>query len=148
MLPLVELTARDVPHIVRDLRAQGLADERRIALAGISMGAFVVYRAIVLVQNIRAAVAVLGSPEWPEGISPHWRPEAFRSTALLTITAENDANVPPAPARTFHVSLDRDSQRTAPSEYLEIAGAEHLMSEDDWRVAMGATITWLQRHNL
>lgn len=94
MLPLAELTARDVPGVVQYLRDHHGADERRIALAGISMGAFVVYRAVTIVQEIRAAVALLGSPEWPEGISPHWKPEAFRHTAMLSILAEQDVNVP------------------------------------------------------
>jgi uncharacterized protein len=146
MLPLVELTARDVPLIVRRLVDGGLADERRIGLAGISMGAFVVYRAITLVQGIRAAVALLGSPEWPEGISPHWRIDAFRDTALLSITAQRDTNVSAAGARAFHAVLARDRSR-APSSYVEIPDAEHLMNESQWRLAMDVTIDWLQRHN-
>ena len=99
MLPLAELTARDVPLVVRTLVEEGLTDERRVAVAGISMGAYVVYRAVAIVQGIRAAVALLGSPEWPEGISPHWDPAAFRSTALLSITAVARSNVPPDAAR-------------------------------------------------
>ena len=147
MLPLVELTARDVPAVVAALREEGLADERRIALAGMSMGAFVVYRAITLVQGIRAAVALLGSPEWPEGISPHWHADTFRDTALLSITAQRDTNVPPEGARAFHAILDTDHSR-APCGYLEIPEAGHLMSESQWRVAMDATVDWLRRHNL
>lgn len=148
MLPLVELTARDVPLVVKRLCDEGLADERRIALVGISMGAFVVYRAIALVQGIRAAVALLGSPEWPEGVSPHRSPEAFRYTALLSITAEKDTNVPSAGARRFHAALERDSSRIAPAEHLKIRDAEHLMSESQWRDAMEATVDWLRRHNV
>jgi len=148
MLPLVELTARDVPAVVRRMCEDGLADERRIALAGISMGAFVVYRAITLVQGIRAAVALLGSPEWPEGISPHLRPEAFRDTALLSVTAERDSNVPPDGARRFHALLERDGERRAPARYVEIPDAEHLMTEPQWRTAMDSTVDWLRRHNL
>jgi uncharacterized protein len=144
MLPLVELTARDVPAIVKTLVERGVADERRIALAGISMGAFVVYRAITVVQGIRAAVAILGSPVWPEGISPHWTPEAFRDTALLSITAERDTNVPADDARRFHEALTRDAGRTAPAAYLEIPGAQHLLSPEDWEVAMGETVKWLR----
>ena len=148
MLPLIELTARDVPGVVRGLREAGLADERRIALVGISMEAFVVYRALALVQGIRAAVALLGSPEWPEGISPHWRLEVLRDTALLSVTAERDSNVPPDGARRFHARLEGDNERRAPARYLEIAGAEHLMTEPQWRMAMDATVAWLRRHNL
>ena len=147
MLPLAELTARDVPLVVRALVEQGLADERRVALAGISMGAYVVYRAVALVQGIRAAVALLGSPEWPEGISPHWEPAGFRQTAILSITAERDVNVPPDGARAFHDVLDDDPARTAPALYLELPGASHLLSEEHWRRAMTETVSWLRLFN-
>ena len=147
MLPLAELTARDVPGVVRHLRDAGLTDERRVALAGISMGAFVVYRAVTIVQGIRAAVALLGSPEWPEGISPHWTPEAFRHTAMLSITGERDVNVPPDEARRFHARLDRDAEREAPARYLELSGAEHLMAAESWEIAMRETVDWLRRFN-
>ena len=145
MLPLAELTARDVPLVVRSLVGQGLTDERRVALAGISMGAYVVYRAAAIVQGIRAAVALLGSPAWPEGISPHWDPAAFRHTALLSITAERDVNVPPDAARAFHDVLDADANRTAPARYLELRGASHLMNESDWARAMSETLAWLRQ---
>lgn len=147
MLPLAELTARDVPLVVRTLADEGLADERRIALAGISMGAYVVYRAVGIVQGIRAAVALLGSPEWPEGISPHWDPAAFRQTAILSITAERDVNVPPGGARDFHHVLDEDRDRAAPARYLELPGATHLMNDADWTRAMTETVAWLRRFN-
>lgn len=147
MLPLVELTARDIPAVVRFLTEQGIADERRIALAGISMGAFVVYRAVTIVQGIRAAVALLGSPEWPEGISPDSHPEAFRQTAVLSITAERDVNVPPQPARRFHATLARDADRSVPTRYVELTGAEHLLSPAHWTTAMTETLDWLRRFN-
>jgi dipeptidyl aminopeptidase/acylaminoacyl peptidase len=147
MLPLAELTARDVPLVVRTLVEEGLTDERRVALAGISMGAYVVYRAVAIVQGIRAAIALLGSPDWPEGISPHSDPAAFRSTALLSITAERDVNVPPDAARAFHDMLDEDGERTAPARYLELSGASHLMSEGDWARAITETVAWLRRYN-
>jgi dienelactone hydrolase len=147
MLPLAELTARDVPLAVRTLVEQGMADERRISLAGVSMGAYVVYRAVAIVQGIRAAVALLGSPEWPEGISPHWEPEAFRQTAILSITAERDVNVPPDGARAFHDVLDDDPERTVPARYIELPGAPHLLDDADWMRAMTETVAWLRRFN-
>ena len=147
MLPLAELTARDVPLVVRTLVEQGLTDEGRVALAGISMGAYVVYRTVAIVQGIRAAVALLGSPEWPEGISPHWEPAAFRQTALLSITAENDVNVPPDAARAFHEVLDADVERTAPARYIELRGASHLLNERDWDRASEEAVSWLRRFN-
>lgn len=141
-------TADEVPWLVRSLVGDGLADASRVAIAGISMGAFIVYRALVVASSIRAAVAILGSPEWPVPDSPHTHLDAFRRTALLSITAENDVNVPPDAARALHRRLTDEHPGSKPSRYVELAGGQHLMSAGHWHVAMEETLQWLTRHNL
>ena len=143
MLGLVEETAREVPSIVCALAAEGLADGDRVALVGISMGGYLVYRALMEEPAPRAAVAILGSPEWPDGDSPHRHLDAFRRVALLSITAENDENVPPAAARELHRTLG-EGERT---RYVELPGAVHLMGEPDWERTMDETLRWLALHN-
>lgn len=142
MLGLVEETAREVPGIVTALVDEGLADARRVALVGISMGGYVVYRALLEDPPVRAAVAILGSREWPRADSPHHRLDAFRRVALLSITAENDENVPPGPARELHRGLG-ESER---ARYVELAGAVHLMGEEDWERTMDEMLRWLALH--
>ncbi|HEX8452941.1 MAG TPA: alpha/beta fold hydrolase [Longimicrobium sp.] len=142
MLGLVEETAREVPGIVRALVEEGLADAERVALVGISMGGYVVYRALLEETPVRAAVAILGSPEWPRPDSPHHRLDAFRGVALLSITAENDENVPPGPARELHRRLG-ESER---ARYVELPGAVHLMGESDWERTMEEMLRWLALH--
>jgi alpha-beta hydrolase superfamily lysophospholipase len=142
MLGLVEETAREVPGIVRALVDDGLADPERVALVGISMGGYLVYRALLEESPLRAAVAILGSPEWPRAESPHHRLDAFRRIALLSIAAENDDNVPPGPARARHRRLG-ESER---ARYVELAGAVHLMGEADWERTMDETLRWLALH--
>jgi hypothetical protein len=142
MLGLVEETAREVPGIVRALVDEGLADAERVALVGISMGGYVVYRALLEEPPVRAAVAILGSPEWPRPDSPHHGLEAFRRVALLSITAENDDNVPPGPARELHRRLG-ESER---ARYVELPGAVHLMGEEDWERTMEEMLRWLALH--
>jgi len=121
---------------------EGLADVRRVALVGISMGGYVVYRALLEEPPVRAAVAILGSPEWPRPDSPHHRLDAFRRVALLSITAENDDNVPPGPARELHRGLG-ESER---ARYVELPGAVHLMGEEDWERTMEEMLRWLALH--
>ena len=142
MLGLVEETAREVPSIVRALVEEGLADAERVAVVGISMGGYVVYRALLEEPPVRAAVAILGSPEWPSPDSPHHRLDAFRRVALLSITAENDENVPPGPARELHRRLG-ESER---ARYVELPGAVHLMGEADWERTMEEMLRWLVLH--
>lgn len=143
MLGLVEQTAREVPAIVRALVDDGLADAERVSAVGISMGGYLLYRAVLEEPSLRAAVAILGSPEWPEGDSPHRHLDAFRRIALLSITAEHDENVPPGPARELHRRLG-ESDRT---RYVELPGAVHLMCAADWERTMDETLRWLAIHN-
>jgi dienelactone hydrolase len=143
MLGLVEETAREVPGIVRALVQDGLVDAGRVAAVGISMGGYLLYRSVITTPSLRAAVAILGSPEWPEGDSPHQHLDALRRVALLTITAENDENVPPGPARELHRRLGESDR----ARYVELPGAVHLMCEADWKRTMDETLRWLVLHN-
>ena len=145
MVELATRTADEVPAIVRALADEGLADAERVGLAGVSMGGYVVYKAVLVEPSIRAAVAILGSPEWPEGDSPHRHLDEFHDTALLSITAERDENVPPAAARGLHRRLATEHPDAA-QRYMELAGAVHLMSEQHWNRAMDETLRWLTRH--
>ena len=142
MLGLVEETAREVPGIVRALVDEGLADAGQIALVGISMGGYLLYRAVLEEPPPKAAVAILGCPEWPEGDSPHHHVDAFRRVALLSITAERDENVQPGPARELHRRLGESDR----ARYVELPGAVHLMGEDDWEKVMDEMLRWLARH--
>ena len=145
MLTLARETAAEVPGIVAALAAEGLADPARVSMAGVSMGGFLVYLAAPLVPGLRAAVAMLGSPEWPAHDSAHLRPDAFHDVALLSITAERDVNVPPEPARRFHDALAGSHPRPERARHVELPDAEHLMREEQWRAMMDAMMEWLRR---
>lgn len=135
-------TAREVPRIIDVLTGTGLADPDRVSLAGISMGAFVVYRALVECREINKAVAILGAPRWPFPHSPHDQIDAFCATELLSITAEHDENVPPAAARELHLALE--TRCPTRHRYVELRGAVHLMNEADWNQTMQETLGWLR----
>lgn len=147
MIELAEQTASEVPGIVRTLARDRRADAERVAVAGVSMGGYVVYRAAVVERSLRAAVAILGSPEWPHGGSPHHRLDALRRIALLSITAERDQSVPPAAARELHRRLGQAAQSEGRDRYVELAGAEHLVNAQQWATIMDETVRWLVRHN-
>ena len=146
VLELAPQTADDVPAIIDTLVQEGLADPDRIAVAGISMGAYVVYHAVVVEPRIRSAVAILGSPEWPQGDSPHRHLDALARTALLSITAEQDVNVPPAAARALHRTLAAQFP-AARQRYVELPGEPHLMGPEAWETTMDEMLRWLGDHN-
>jgi uncharacterized protein len=141
-------TARELPHIIGTLVDEGRADPSRIAGVGISMGGYLLYRALVLTPAIGTAVALLGSPEWPHPDSPHLHLDAFRRPALLSIVGERDINVPPAAARRLHVCLDEADPASERHRCVVLPGAEHLMSAGDWHATVTLTLSWLRRHDL
>lgn len=143
---LVGRTAAEVPALIDALVARGTSDGARIAIAGVSMGACVVYGAIPLDRRIRAAVALMGSPERisPEGAAA--AVDHFYPTALLSITAERDSIVPPAAARALHLGLaPRYAGAADRLSYVTIPGAPHFMRAEDWERAVGDTCAWLCR---
>ncbi len=151
MLALAGATADELPALVRALGGAGLGDPARVGLVGVSMGGYLAYRAAGRVPGLRAVVAVLGSPEWgrpgaPDPESPHRHLEAFREVALLSVTAERDASVPPDAARRLHAALAAAGAPPDRARYVELPGAEHLMAAADWARAMAEARAWLRAH--
>jgi uncharacterized protein len=146
-LELVAETADEVPEVVDDLVRRGWARPDRVGVVGVSMGGFVAYGAALRERRISAAVAITASPEWgarPD--SPHLRPEAFPPVALLSITAGNDARVPPAAARQLHGALARRyGGMPERLRYFEHPGAGHWMTRAAWELTALETVGWLDR---
>lgn len=130
MLEIADATAAEVPGLVRSLLGEGYES---VSIAGVSMGGYIVYRALLLEPSIHSAVAMLGSPE---GLGF----AAFAGRRLLSITAECDENVPPAAARSLHHFLGNSS-----TSYLELAGVGHLLDAESWERAIDATAAWIGR---
>lgn len=147
-LTVVRETMQEAPRIIDALLAHGWAEPEGIGIAGLSMGAYVAYAAIVADARIRAATPILGSPEWrlPWPESPHLFADRFFPVALLSQTAGEDTFVPPGAARTFHQRLE-PYYASAPERlhYIEYAGVDHGMSDDAWRTVVQNMVTWFQR---
>lgn len=146
MLEVIERTLEELPSVIEELVAVYGADRTRVSIVGVSMGAYLVYRAIALGAPVCAAVALLGSPEWPTDVSPHHSIAAFRRVALMSITAEHDEYVPTEPARRLHAALVTYYGDTVRQRYLELRDARHLTSAVHWHQAMTETVAWLETH--
>ena len=138
LFQLIEETVAELPSVFDELPRSGLDSDGRIAVAGVSFGAFITYRAVIREPRLRAAVALLGEP--PESIEGLW------PTALLSITAGNDTNVPPQKASVFHERLE-PRYATAPERlrYVELPDEQHLVSAVAWERAMRETVGWVLR---
>jgi dienelactone hydrolase len=121
-LQLIDNTVAEVPSIIDDLLARGWARADRVGVGGRSLGGNVAYASVLADSRVRAAVSVVGSPEWtlPRAHSPHHFPDRFFPAAVLSLAAEFDEYVPAGPIRDFHAKLqtwyEREPER---SQYLE-----------------------------
>ena len=132
------------PDLIDLLVGRGSSDPARIAVAGVSMGACMVYAAVADEPRISVAVAMLGSPERPLSDAGRRPGERFFPTALLSITAGQDAVVPPDAARALHQRLE-SCYRARPERlsYCEIPGASHFLQPEEWDGAVARASAWL-----
>jgi uncharacterized protein len=144
---LVAETVAEVPEILDILCGAGLADEARIGAAGVSMGGMITYGAITTDSRIRAAVALLATPEWPHPASPHLKSDRFFPTALFSLTAGRDETVSPASARALHLELEQRYRRHPERlRYVEIEDSLHMMTPEDWVWSIRESVGWLSRY--
>ncbi len=146
MLDVVDATVLELPAVIDALVSDFGVDRTRVSMVGISMGAFLVYRAITISVPLKAAVALLGSPEWPGETSAHGRLDRFRHTALLSVTAEHDVSVPPPAVHRLHDALTAKQVGDAPQRHHVLQGAGHLTNAMQWGEAMTETMAWLDAH--
>jgi hypothetical protein len=137
-----DVTTDELDALVADFRV----DRARVSMVGISMGAFLAYRAIVGDVPLRSVVALLGSPEWPGVTSAHRSLSAFRDVALLSITAEHDVSVPPAAVHRLHDALAVRPDDATPRHHHVLRGSGHLTTAAQWAEAMTETVAWLERY--
>jgi pimeloyl-ACP methyl ester carboxylesterase len=133
LFQLVNESVQEIPSIIDALGVD------RIALCGISFGGYIAYRGAVCDPRIAAVVTLLGSPD------PSLADEFF-PRALLSMTAQNDVNVPPDAARAFHRTLE-PHYASAPERlaYHEYRDATHFLPEGAWNDALERTIAWVLR---
>lgn len=135
LFQLVDESVAEIPRIIDALGAT------KVALCGVSFGAYIAYRAAARDPRITTCVALLGSPDANDA-------GAMFPTALLSITAECDTNVPPDAARAFHAALE-PRYASAPERLAarELPGARHLVSAEEWDSMIDATVEWVLRWN-
>lgn len=146
-IELVSQTAHEVPHILDALLNLSLVDDVRVAMMGVSFGAYITYLTVLEEKRIVAAIPLLGNPEWPQHPnSPHLRPEEFYPVALLSQTAGLDTSVPPLSARNLHENL-RPHYSITPERlrYVEYRYSGHFMREEDWNTAWRISMDWLKK---
>lgn len=150
-LLLVELVleaAAEVPGLLAQLLADGHPE---VAIAGISMGAYIALAAGVGEPRLAAVVSILGSPEWAPALAardPMHLRERLVPRPLLLLNGGRDTNVPPGPARRLAAALRPSYAAAGVPERLvhrEYPDSGHFMREPDWNDLWATTIAFLTR---
>ncbi len=144
---VVRESAAEVPYLIDTLNK--MYTIKSFGIAGISMGGFITYAAILQERRLQAAVSILGSPHWEgdEAHSPESHLEKFSSIHLLSMNAGKDEMVPPHFARDFQAALKEYytdyEQRFA---YVEYSNSGHFIDDEDWIDCWGKTLRWFEEH--
>ena len=149
LFEVVEQTTAEIPRLVDGLAREGLCEAGRLGIAGVSMGGYITFGAVLAERRFSAAVSLVGSPRWRPCAerSPHLYPERFAPVALLIQTAGKDASVPPEQARDFHARLVPHYRRFPERlRYEELPDAVHMMSAAQWQQMTTNTVDWLRRY--
>jgi uncharacterized protein len=97
---------------------------------------------------LRAAVSVVGSPEWtlPRPHSPHHHPDRFFPAAVLSLAAEFDEHCPPGPIKAFYAALEpRYAAEPARIRYVEYPGVGHFLTPGLDEATRREMVAWFQR---
>lgn len=144
----VRKTAGALPAMIDDLAARRGTGGGGIGVAGISMGGYIAYEAVLADRRIKAAVPIIGSPEWKAAAEkcPARRPERFYPAAVLSQTAGRDTVVPPDAARRLHERLaGYYAKEPGRQSYIEYPESEHFMRPEDWDALWKRTVEWFLR---
>lgn len=145
LLRLLREARVEIPALVDHAQALGHA---RVAIAGVSFGAFIALAAGVVEPRLAAIVSVLGTPDWtprdgviPDDLraavaeSPLLYPHAFPPRPLLLLNGALDDNVRPGPARELAAKLRPLYASRGASDLLvhhEYPDAHHWPNDADW----------------
>jgi len=156
VMKLVSEAMKEIPAIV-EYCIQHLSGN--VGIVGISLGGFITYGAAVVEPRIKAAVPILGSPDWSPKhgpASPEMQtlmehaavrfPERFPPCAVFAANAGKDIFVPPQASREF-VSVLKNHYSAYPERlnYIEYSHSEHRMREEDWNDLWQRIVAWFHR---
>ena len=145
----IQSTANEVPLLISTLINNQLILSDKLGICGISMGAIIGYRVIIIEKRISCAALFVGSPEWAIDIpeSPHKHINSFYPTALLSLVASKDTIVPPIHTKKLHDKLiPYYSKSPDRLKLIEYDKSDHFMRDQDWIHGFQESIKWFENY--
>ncbi|MCK9225619.1 MAG: alpha/beta hydrolase [Candidatus Muirbacterium halophilum] len=146
MIMAVNKTAQELPNIINGLHFMGITQGDKIGVCGISMGAFIVYAALLREKRIKAACSILGSPYFSDDEyddSPHMFTEKIYPTPILSLNGSDDDIVCCKYAKEFHENLHNLYKECPQNQkYIEYDGENHFFTEQGWNKLWTQATNW------
>ncbi len=153
---IVQEAILEIPAIVEHCMQ---AYAPKIGITGISLGGFITYGAVLAEPRLKAAVPILGSPDWSPKkaskdsamlkmveLAPVQFPGKFPPCALFAANAGKDLSVRPDASRKFVAHLQSFyTDYPERLKYQEYPESEHMMREDDWNDLWHHVLEWFDR---
>ncbi len=157
---LIKETAEDISRLIDHFTRSEEVDQDRIGMAGVSMGGFTTFRALVIEKRIKAAAPVISSPYWddiPQGVpvaddaesqqtlasishaySPALFPELFFPRPLLIQIGDQDGHYVPDRVKQFYEQLKSGYYKEEPQRLKLICheGVGHEFTPAMWANVM------------
>ena len=152
LLSIINQEAAEVADLVNFYKSQG----KKVAVSGISMGAYATYALMMINRQPDLFVTFMGNPDFRykgskyfstlEMSGPIDNVDKIFPANLLIVNAGSDDVVDPDGARRFYNAV-KPFYKEAPEklEYLEYPESGHLMRPEDWFNAWDALIERLHR---
>lgn len=160
LLRILREARGEIPALVDHVLSQGHA---KVAIAGVSMGAFIALAAATVEPRLASVVSLLGTPDWtprdgdipPDLVeavteSPHLQPEKFAPRPLLLLNGSRDDNVRPGPMRVFVARLRplyeaHPERPRGPAILHREYDSEHAVPEPLWADMWMTSVAFLTR---
>lgn len=152
LMTIIQQEAAEVTDLIRLYKSQG----KKVAVYGVSMGAYATYALMMLNREADLFAPFMGNPDFRfigskvfsklETIGPIDNVDKIFPANLFIINAGSDDVVDPNGARKFYEAI-KPYYKTSPEklEYLEYPESGHLMRPEDWFNAWDAFIARLKR---
>lgn len=152
LLSIIQQEAAEVAALVKIYKSQG----KKVAVSGISMGAYATYALMMINREVDLFVPFMGNPDFRfkgdrihsmlELSGPIDKADKIFPANLFIVNAGKDHIVDPEGARRFYNKIKGYYKKSPEKlEYLEYPESGHLMRSEDWFGAWNALIARLRR---
>lgn len=145
---VIKETLFELPSLLDAIAEKGWLKNQRVAIFGVSMGAYIALASPLVDKRVAVVVSISGSPKWEleQEHSPERHTDAYWPVALLQLHGGEDEVVPVQPSAVLCESL-KGYYGAAPDRLRRVVYPEvgHIFPEHTWTKVMDTSVRFCQR---